>query len=614
MPPETVGGFPISWNEFLRGLRGESETLLQQLTAIADSTGAVFLDPHVALRTPPAIDGPRRMDHVGVYTTLDDYLPELRKAFASDAEFIEHFVSAYPRSSLILGVALLNRIAENEEQLAQLTDEFLGELKPTPAARLREFLNRDHARLLARQQLLAALKLLFVREEDAPSRSPDVSTPVISGILLAHAVGSLLAANQDSKKTLAGYPADLAMEITRLSLMYASEDEYAAIDRVIKLWRSYGNRISTYPLRKTPEELLQEATGLTLEVLLGLGFLLYANSVMWDPHKAPFMPRDLGSDLDETTKETFIRLISDNSNGFSHSLKGREAPFDYLPIQEKPVLDTPTGLLVLDAAYLWERITSGLYWFVHDHEKSLSESNREQWNQAFSEMVELMVEDQLRAMAVPDLTGDKTVYTEEDFAGAYQGKQCDIGLLLSPDFLMVEIVSGRLSVRTRIEGDPEKFEEDTEKLVLSKCRQLDEASKSLLADESRLTGHAPTEGLRVVPLVVVGGGYPLNIMTNAYIRSELVSRGILQDARLDRVGIIDLGELDILEALSEQGENPAITIRNWQSSESRDTSFKNYVIASFGSGIDYRPSRMTGGVEKAFQEVISNLRLRADAS
>jgi hypothetical protein len=53
------------------------------------------------------------------------------------------------------------------------------------------------------------------------------------------------------------------------------------------------------------------------------------------------------------------------------------------------------------------RVTRGLYWLVHDYEKfTHGETARNRWTQAYSEMIETRVEDQLRAMA-PRLIGGR---------------------------------------------------------------------------------------------------------------------------------------------------------------------------------------------------------------
>lgn len=618
-------GFPAEWDEFLRTLTGsEPEDIRNYLSQVQQGLAFAFGSTvpklgaetrrHGEFEVPAHANVASPLDTVGVYVTLAEYLPEVRENFESDDEFLAYFASAYPADSMILGLVLLNRIATNEDELQRLTDEFVEELAPGPSERLRTFLEAEpeRRRLLARQQVLAGLKLLLTREPDSEGRLPEKSTPVISAIILAHAIGSFLAADRATEETLAGYPAYFVMEITRLSLMYASDDEFASIDRIVRLWRDYGDKITKYPLREHPLTLLQEATGLELEVILGLGFLLYAQTVQWNPHKPPFMNHDYGSNLPDDTKRAFTKLVADTSKNLATKLKGHESPFDFLPFQETPVMDTPTGLLVIDAAYLWDRFTSGLFYFVHDYEKGLSEANRQSWNQAFSEMVEMMVEDQLRAMAIPDLAGGTTFYMEEDFARAYGGKQCDVGLTFGDRFLLVEIVSGRLSVPTRIEGDLEKFGEDTDRLVINKCRQLHEAAQNVLRHEAALTGHESAQPPRIVPAVVVAGGYPLNPMTTAYIKERLKDEALLDDPRIDPIAIIDLGELEILEGISEAGKTPAELLADWQSSALAETSFKNYVIRVFGSTVPYRPSRMKEKVFASFREVLDAIQLKAE--
>jgi hypothetical protein len=51
-------------------------------------------------------------------------------------------------------------------------------------------------------------------------------------------------------------------------------------------------------------------------------------------------------------------------------------------------------VVVLDERYLVERVTRGLYWLVHGHEKNVyGENPRRAWTQVWSEMIETRVED-----------------------------------------------------------------------------------------------------------------------------------------------------------------------------------------------------------------------------
>src|SRR5262249_51983324 len=143
----------------------------------------------------------------------------------------------------------------------------------------------------------------------------------------------------------------------------------------------------------------------------------------------------------------FLELVAATPEQFSEDFRGRASRFDFLPFQRRPILRMPQGLLLLDEEYMWERITQGHYWDVHDHEKASGETERNRWPQAYGEMMEMMVEDLLERLAPPLLGGEgSTFYTEEDFATAYPGKRCDAAIDFGLDLALFEVVSGQLSV------------------------------------------------------------------------------------------------------------------------------------------------------------------------
>src|SRR5207249_2025454 len=146
-----------------------------------------------------------------------------------------------------------------------------------------------------------------------------------------------------------------------------------------------------------------------VEDILSIGFLFHAHVDTWNREKPYLLARDMGSDMPEEKKAAFLAQTSYSAEEMRAALEGRSSPFDFLPIQERPILRLDPGFLVLDEQYLWERVTRGLYWMVHDHERDhVGDSARQAWTQAYGEMIELMVEDQVRQMAPPDLGGGTT--------------------------------------------------------------------------------------------------------------------------------------------------------------------------------------------------------------
>lgn len=313
--------------------------------------------------------------------------------------------------------------------------------------------------------------------------------------------------------------------------------------------------------------------------------------------------------------ESFVSLVASDAESLRTSFEKRTSSrFDYLPIQESPVLVAEAGLLILDVRYLWDRVTSGLYWIVHDHEKARSERDRQRWSQGFAEAVELLVEDQLRPMAPLALGTGTNFYGEEDLERAYgPTKRCDAALDFGPDIVLVEVVSGQLSVPSRIGGEIEQFKRDTDRLVVVKCRQLDSACSAVLNESRLLTGYESVPELRVLPLLVVGGGYPINPFTMKFVSERLVESGLFKDPRIHDLCIIDLGELEMLEGLAERGHNPVDVLRRWKESGISKVALRNFVLRTMGGGAAVRPSRMDISVKATLARVIAALRLSADS-
>lgn len=158
----------------------------------------------------------------------------------------------------------------------------------------------------------------------------------------------------------------------------------------------------------------------------------------------------------------------------------------------------------------FDRVTDGLYWDVHDglHAED-GDRARAAWTHGYAAMVEGFVASRFPTLAPAGLDG-ATYYSEDELKQAYSRSKVSDGVIdMGSVFLPVEIVSGRLTVESRVHGDVAAFRRDTEKIVLKKARQLDAASKALLRDEPALTGRSAVIGPRVQPVLVAGGGYPM---------------------------------------------------------------------------------------------------------
>ena len=557
----------------------------------------------------PASAASPRLEHVGIYVTLPLYADEemAARGWSVDDLVAALLEGAYGREELLLSLAILNRLTELGTELVDaFTEYFLSQLSPSLGERLRGVLASSGppvVALLARQPLLATIRAVLV-EGRAETRTPRPEKPSDAhAALLSHAVAATLGSDPEDERQIGGFPERLFMEMLRLGPLYESDDMYTAIDRHSRLWFDYGSRLQRVVLRETPDDLLREAIGVGLDDVLALGFGVVAYAMSWEPGKPPYLVPDF-KNVDAETVEAFLRYISDDADGLQSRLAPLEGAFDFLPLQQTPVLNAEAGLLTLDLGYLWDRITLGLFWAVHDHEKeNHGEVAREHWAQAYGEMIERMAEDAIASMSVPDLGGGKTFFTEEDFGELYGGRRADAGLDLGRTLVLFEVVSGQLHTATRIEGDPEQFHRDTNRLVIEKCGQLTALADAILADPGRLTGSA--EVPRIVPVVIAGGGYPVQDLTMRYIEARLAEEDLLTDGRIAPLAILRLSDLEILEALVEEGHSAGDVILRWKQSGYGHETFRNFVIAEFGGDRSYRPRRMHERVERAFDLIVN---------
>ena len=579
--------------------------------------GAARLRETRGLTTVGEQQGPAPIDYFGVYVTLDEYAPQV--SVLSVDHLIGHWIEKIPEREMLVALAILNRAFHNDALRNDLMTEFAAELQPDARTRFTNLTTgggRERRWFVSRQAVLMAMREVLTRPRvEEPS---DEMPPLLAAILLVHSVAmGLNAERSEGEETIGGHPAHMAMEIVRNELFHAGEDTFALIDRHVRLWREFGAAVTTPTPRAAPVDLLCEAVGTDLMTLLAAGFGLWAYISAWEPRQQPFavptppapgiadeMPQVLGP-LARTPEE--LRTV----------LRTPRSTWDLLAFQETPVLDLGDGLLVLDEDFLLDRVTTGLYWAVHDHERARSEADRHRWTQVYGAMIELQMEESIDTLAVPMLGAGSGTYSEEAVGDAYPGKVTDRVVDRGDTFLVVEVVSGRLTVRSRVDGDVDAFKADTEKLVIKKVRQLDSTGRALASDRgAALTDFAREVHVRILPVVVVAGGfggYPINPTTVRFVREWIEDEGLLRAAYFDDLCIIDTGELEMLEGLNERGRDPVDLLREWQQSSLWQMPFRNWVFSAIGAfGSSLRPSRANDHGQLVFEEIRERLGLESD--
>lgn len=606
----------------------ESDVLyLRGSTARAPVTQTAMLGSLVV----PATSQSAPIDYAHVYMVLDDYADLTGTGL--DAEgfaqaTIERLLNDVPRQDLLAGLGLLTAVLKRPSEQSRVLDDYRSLLDERARACFDNRCRPGQGQRwpLSRQSLLGAYRCVLAMPDVEPLSllvSPMAQAmrqaPALAAIALTHAIGATYGheyEDEDEDGEIAGLPARVAIDFVINQGFNSGDDDLAVLDRTLRLWRDYDEVGASRLKGVRPSDLLHDACGLEVEDFLAMGFAVWSHTVAWALGGPQLLDPGLHPGIDSEKWGRFMALVAATPEEFGSSLGKARSQWDFVGFQAHPVLRLEGGLMLIDQEFLIDRVTTGLYWLVHDYMKARSERDRKHWTQAWGAMVEALCEDELRPLAPPVLGGGSTFYTEEDIATAYgnDGPRADVTIDFGEAFGVFEIVSGQLTTATRVDGNPVAFAADMNKLVYKKAAQLSGTSAKLLSDVSKLTA-AIEQPKSVYPVVITAGGLPVNPITVQLTREHCAQADLFDHALNHPVALIDLGELEMLEALGERGKNPVELIARWQSSSLAGMPLQNWLLAEFGREIDqYRPRRVKPRTDALFDDMIRRLGFTEEAA
>ncbi|MEQ1873939.1 MAG: hypothetical protein ABL953_09445 [Ilumatobacteraceae bacterium] len=543
---------------------------------------------------------PAEDDFIGTYVTLSEYVP------MKGPYDLQSIADVHRRSALLLALVAVNRSSQHSDTYSELLQSFEASLLPPLRARFQSAMRIPTGglgrRVVAPHPLLFAMR--WVLGISPQSEPVEEGMNVLQAVPFVHAVADNLRDHpiEGSGDYTEEQKNSLMLVMMNLGTIGGTDDIKASIDRTVRLWNHYGERARSRT-GSSATELLVQATGLEPEDFLAVGFALYAYAENWKPGQSVAINRGIHPDMPMELLEKCLSLLAISLDESLRTAGPPASDFDFLALESRPVVELECGLVVLDANLLWRRCTSGLFWMVHDWLRDQSARSASDFRHAYADMLEALVEDGLRALAPPALGGAQLFFTEEDLEVAYgQVSRCDAVVDFGEEVLLVEVVSGQLTVPARVKGDLDKLEEDFKKLVLDKCVQLDATARLLFADEEPLTGIV--KGVRFpkfIPVLVVGGGFPLNQLSTRYVVDRLAKLELLNDPRIAPLCILDPEDVDHLEGLAERGHSIGRVLIGWKLSDLALLPLNNHLLREF-HGIDRRPSRMVS-VDLTFDTV-----------
>jgi len=507
-----------------------------------------------------AVAGPAPIDAVSVYLNSTDLIGRP----LTDGELDQLFKSATDEHFIMVAATWLALLEQHGSLDIDFQLEAGAKLFTEPMLTKVQNLIKNGKRLLAPQVLVAVIKAaLLVTPPGIPAwannyKGPDPFAPAMLGV--ADRLGLQATGNGG---LWGSYPADLSLEVARNQSFNADHNFGSLLARYQRLWHDLPGQLAGEPGAVDVEGVFEQITGVTLDDLLLVGIpatvvaergqVRFERGYFYNDFPLPKAKIDAVFELLATDKATMRTLVRQESraSGFDWS---------YTAFRRFPMLHADNGdIILLSPVFLQERLTGGAaYWTLHDHFLDQGTALVDRFRSFHGRIVECYARESVERM-VPELPGGaRRVWYEEDMQQAWSPKRskvsvCDIAIDYGWAWVCIEVVSGRLTQKSLVGGTAADFDQDVAKLVEKKIKQLDATIRHLDRDEEKLTGRPRAQGRRIYPVILVAHGFPVNPITMTEIHERTAREGLLQGAHVGRLEIIDLDELEQIEALHESG-------------------------------------------------------------
>ena len=391
------------------------------------------------------------------------------------------------------------------------------------------------------------------------------------------------------------------------------------LGRTLLLYRDYGARV-TSPLRDTPLRLAEEALGLPLLHALAIGFHYYGSVLQQRALRADLaVPRpDYVDEVTPGAVDAFLSRFAGTADELAAAAGSSRADWQNLYLQERPLLRAGDRTLVLDEAFLLERLTTGLFFLVLEHERALfGEKGARRWRDAYGQMHEMLVEDYLRDFAPVGLDGTRTTFDEYDLQQVYDrtgkggGGRVDFGIDFGDSVVLADAMSGQLSVAARERGDRSALTCDLHRIVVLKGKQLAGSFEKVTRDPQPAGSILSRPATWIHTMVVTGGQFPgvppMIRLVEERLRADPAVDAMLDDGRCAGLHVVDLRDLEHAEAVraSRHASLPGM-LSAWKGDDIyRELSLSDWLLAT-GQQSDYelqRPQRLAGPLHEVFDAI-----------
>ena len=314
------------------------------------------------------------------------------------------------------------------------------------------------------------------------------------------------------------------------------------------------------------EEWLNGEYGLSFEELQAFALALHTGSKMLDENELPtlidasYFATTLLADKAQQGLDVLSEPREWYSERFANSqTDSRRAAFEITPFLQQPALRQPDGKVMPFAPRAIEAWISatGNYYRLFDIARAKGSSARKRFTRFNGVLVENYVTE-TATRAYPPRPTHKTIWLpgtvlcEQTYTGrGGERRTPDVAIDQTPDLLLIEVTSSRLTERSVVDADPDAVQKDIEKVLVDKIEQLGSAIADIRDGVATLPGIEMATIERIWPLIVSSEGVFQTPTLWAYIEEAVTSS--LEQPKVQPLTLLDLEDVEELFGLVASG-------------------------------------------------------------
>ena len=306
------------------------------------------------------------------------------------------------------------------------------------------------------------------------------------------------------------------------------------------------------------DQIFHEATGIDLDTYVSIGIAIathYLKYIAERQHLSEkldfivFQPTNWFRDslLDRSALAKAFDMISMTLSDFRSMVIGqsrREMAYDFIAMKSRPFLRLGDDTYVLISfEYLFERLTTGVYWVIFDYLKKNDLQLRfSRYNgiifQTYVEEIITQTVKQKREQT------EKLLIDQTYKIGRKTYRTPDVMLFGSDYAILIEASATRLQAkRTTSLGMPEAFHDDCQKMIFHNAKSLDSCIQHMR------NGQVPLEGIRFdkiknfYPVIVTPERFPKFPIIDMYLDTEIARLSLLSAQDISPLSIMAIEDL-----------------------------------------------------------------------